>query len=202
MTPSRKKANRKGTRELLLKAAREELIAGNGDLEVANVSKRAGVSAGLTFYHFGNKSGLLNAIVNDFYRKLDDSIVAVQFDGETWAEREQARVHAMVEMYYQDPVAVLVATRLRSDPAYASEEAQRAKRLDQLGAKNIAQAQRGGEIDKHFDPLLLVSMLLAGVTSGVCSALSRQPPLPLEEAQQQIWCFVERAVGLDQNNVE
>ncbi|MEO0616977.1 MAG: TetR/AcrR family transcriptional regulator [Pseudomonadota bacterium] len=187
-------SRRGGTRAQLLAAARAELIEGNGDLEVARVAKRAGVSAGLTYYHFKNKSGLLNALVRAFYDTLDDTVTAVPFQGATWAVREQARVYAMVAFFYRDPVALLVATRLRTDPTFAADESDRQLRLNQLGASNIRQAQRDGEIDGDLDPLLLVSMLLAGVMAGVQNALGQD--LPLESAQREIWSFVARAAGV------
>lgn len=196
MSQSSLQEDRKGARAAILQAAREELIAGNGDLEVAKVAKRAGVSAGLTYYHFDNKSGLLNAIVSDFYTTMDDRILAVPFEGATWAAREKARVFSMVEFFYSDPVAILVATRLRTDPAFAADEAGRTRRINQLGARNIAQAQREGEIDAARDPLLLVSMILAGVTEGVRTALGAEPPMPLAAAQAEIWTFVALAAGV------
>ena len=188
-----KSPRRVGTRAQLLAAARAELIEGNGELEVARVARRAGVSAGLTYYHFKNKSGLLNALVHSFYATLDDTVTAGPFKGATWAVREQARVFAMVAFFYRDPVALLVATRLRTDPAFAADEADRRERLNQLGASNIRQAQRDGEIDASLDPLLLVTMVLAGVMAGVQSALGQN--LPLESAQRDIWSFVARAAG-------
>lgn len=50
-----KSAAKESTRKRILDAARQEIVLGKGDLEVANVAKRAGVSDGLTYYHFGNK---------------------------------------------------------------------------------------------------------------------------------------------------
>ncbi len=196
MSQSAVKEDRKGTRAHILQAAREELVAGNGDLEVAKVATRAGVSAGLTYYHFANKSGLLNAIVSDYHATMDDNLLAVPFEGATWAEREKARVYAMVEFFYRDPVAILIATRLRTDPTFALEEAERNQRTNQMGARNVAQAQRDGEIDPARDPLLLVSMILAGVTEGVRTALSAEPPMPLAAAQAEIWTFVALAAGV------
>ena len=196
MNQSAVKQDRKGTRAHILKAAREELIDGNGDLEVANVAKRAGVSAGLTYYHFDNKSGLLNALVGDHYATMDAEILAVPFEGATWAERERARVYCMVEFFYSEPVSILISTRLRTDPTFAAEEAERNERTNEMGARNVAQAQRDGEIDPGRDPLLLVSMILAGVTEGVRTALSAQPPKPLAEAQAEIWNFVAMAAGV------
>ncbi|ABG42271.1 transcriptional regulator, TetR family [Paraglaciecola sp. T6c] len=190
------KAAKKSTRMRLLEAARVEIVIGNGDLDVANVAKRAGVSDGLTYYHFGNKAGLINAIVNEFYHDFDDKVAGVPFDGDTWKEREKARVHAMVSLFYDDPVAMIAATRLRTDPAFTKEEWQRNDRLEQLGARNIADAQRKGEIDETYNPLMLASMLLSGVMSGVRIALTTKPPLPVATAQQSVWGFVERAAGI------
>lgn len=189
-------AGRKGTREQLIAAARVELVEGNGDLELARVAKRAGVSDGLTYYHFGNKAGLIKALVADFYNAMDDSVLAVAFAGDTWAERERQRVNAMVAFFYRNPVALLVATRLRTEPSLLAEEVARTTRLNELGATNIAQAQRAGEINASYNPLLLVSMIVAGVTEGVRTALNTEPVIPIEEAQQEIWSFVARAVGI------
>ncbi|MEM8547629.1 MAG: TetR/AcrR family transcriptional regulator [Pseudomonadota bacterium] len=196
MSQAAGKKVRGGTRARLLEAARLELVEGGGDVEVAKVAKRAGASDGLAYYHFGNKTGLLNAIVSEFYQALDDKVVGVPFAGETWAEREKARTYAMVEYFYNDPVAMLIATRLRTEPAFAAEEAERSNRLNELGATNIAQAQRAGEIDADFDPLLLVASMLAGLMAGIRVALEMEPPMPLAEAQAALWAFVARTAGL------
>ena len=193
---SGEKKTRAATREQILQAARSELVEGGGDLELARVAKRAGVSDGLTYYHFGNKAGLIQALVQDFYAAMDSRVTAVPFAGTTWAERERSRVFAMVELFYLDPVALLVATRLRTEPSLVAEEAERTTRLYELGARNVAQAQRNGEINAAYNPLLLVSMILAGVTEGVRVALSTSPVIPLKDAQNEIWSFVARAAGV------
>lgn len=195
-TKSGEKKSRKATRDQILQAARAELVEGGGDVELARVAKRAGVSDGLTYYHFGNKAGLIQALVHDFYTAMDDRVTAVPFAGDTWAERERGRVFAMVEFFYHDPVALLVATRLRTEPSLIAEEAERTKRMNELGARNIAQAQSTGEINTTYNPLLLVSMILAGVTEGVRVALSTSPATPLRDAQNEIWAFVARAAGV------
>lgn len=195
--PTQRQRKAPGTRDRLLTAARTELVAHNGDLELARVAKRAGVSDGLTYYHFKNKAGLLEALVADFYREMDDRALAVYFEGKTWVERERQRVYAMVDFFYNDPVALLVATRLRSEPSLVAADVARTARINDLGAKNIAQAQRDGEIDATYDPLLLVSMIVAGVIEGVRTALGTTPPIPMATAQQEIWSFVARAAGVN-----
>lgn len=164
---------------------------------MAAVARRAGVSEGLAYYHFQNKAGLLDAIVQDFYQRLDASIAAVPFEGATWRERERTRVAAIVDFMYRDPAAALVANVVASDPTLLAQQRERARRLDELGARNIARAQRDGEIDPRLDPHLLVSMILGGVLAGITHALSSAPPKPQEDAEREIWSFVARAAGLE-----
>ncbi len=61
-----------GTRERLIRAAQEELIQSHGHLEMQAVAKRAQVSVGLAYHHFGSKAGLIAAVVEEFYSRLDD----------------------------------------------------------------------------------------------------------------------------------
>lgn len=193
---ARKRRSPREARRLIVDAARRELLDGAGDLEMTEVAKRAGVSEGLAYYHFGNKAGLLNAVVKDFYERLDEAVLAIPYEGASWRERERARTQEFVRLMYEDPVAPLVVDVVRADPGFASEERERRRRLNLLGARNIAEAQRAGEIDMSLDPALLVSMILGGVTAGINHALSARPPLPLAQAQQEIWSFVLRAAGL------
>ncbi|MBX3445456.1 MAG: TetR/AcrR family transcriptional regulator [Parvibaculaceae bacterium] len=195
-TKARKRRSPREARRLIVDAARRELLDGAGDLEMTEVAKRAGVSEGLAYYHFGNKAGLLNAVVKDFYERLDEAVLAIPYEGASWRERERARTQEFVRLVYEDPVAPLVVDVVRADPGFASEERERRRRLNLLGARNIAEAQRAGEIDMSLDPALLVSMILGGVTAGINHALSARPPLPLAQAQQEIWSFVLRAAGL------
>lgn len=195
-TKARKRRSPREARRLIVDAARRELLDGAGDLEMTEVAKRAGVSEGLAYYHFGNKAGLLNAVVKDFYERLDEAVLAIPYEGASWRERERARTQEFVRLMFEDPVAPLVVDVVRADPGFASEERERRRRLNLLGARNIAEAQRAGEIDMSLDPALLVSMILGGVTAGINHALSARPPLPLAQAQQEIWSFVLRAAGL------
>ena len=198
MSPPARRTRRpaKVARRTLIDAALEVLVEGDGNLEVAAVAKRAGVSESLAYYHFRNKAGLLDAMVEDFYERLDESITAVPFEGQTWREREESRVYAVVDFMYQDPASRLVANILVSDPKLLQKQRERQRRLDELGARNIAQAQRDGEIDAALDPHLLVSMILGGVLAGVNTGLSAQPTKPKERVAAEIWSFVARAAGV------
>jgi AcrR family transcriptional regulator len=63
-----------GTRERLIRAAEKELIRSHGHLEMQAVSKRAQVSVGLAYHHFGSKAGLIAAVVEAFYSRLDQMV--------------------------------------------------------------------------------------------------------------------------------
>ena len=166
------------------------------------VAARAGVSEGLAYYYFGNKPGLLDAVVRDFYDRLDESIMAVPFPGDTWVERERTRIGEFVRLMYEDPVAPLVLNVLRVNPALHAEEQERRRRLNALGARNVAEAQRDGEISPSHDPQMLVAMILGGVMAGVTEALSEVPRKPLSEVQAAAIAFVLRAAGVSEDAAE
>ena len=81
-----------GTAEKLLEAAEAELIASDGQMEMAAVARRAGVSVGLAYHHFGSKAGLVAAVVDAFYGPLREislgTAIPPQLD---WPARERAR---------------------------------------------------------------------------------------------------------------
>ena len=66
-------AARIGTPERLVRAAQEELIQSQGLLEMQAVAKRAKVSVGLAYHHFGSKAGLIAAVVEAFYHRLEEA---------------------------------------------------------------------------------------------------------------------------------
>jgi AcrR family transcriptional regulator len=63
-----------GTRQRLIEAAEKELIRSHGHLEMQAVSKRAQASVGLAYHHFGSKAGLIAAVVEAFYSRLDEMV--------------------------------------------------------------------------------------------------------------------------------
>jgi AcrR family transcriptional regulator len=132
-------------RQRILEAAAEEMVA-TGDIEVAAVARRAGVSVGLPYRYFGTRSGLVSAVVSAFYDRLDEAVTNREFDGDTWYDRERARVTVWVEHLYDDPLAPVVLGRLGGDAETANIEIRRLHGAIELGARNIARGQRDGEI--------------------------------------------------------
>ncbi|MEJ3658118.1 TetR/AcrR family transcriptional regulator [Actinomycetes bacterium KLBMP 9759] len=188
------KLSARGTaaRERILAAAAEEMVA-TGDVEVAAVARRAGLSVGLPYRYFGTRSGLLTAVLSAFYDRLDEAVITRRFDGRTWHERERARVTAWVEHLFGDPLAPVVLGRLGGDAA--GIQMQRLQAAIELGARNIAQAQRDGDLPAGRDPELLVAAVLGGVHTAVAIALTRSPRPESAQVAADLWAFVAGAAA-------
>lgn len=182
------------TRQRLLKAALAELEKYGMDLELKNVAKRAKLSEGITYYHFKSKAGLLQALSELFYEQLDEGVNLAIFEGKTWRERERLRVEAMVSLFYENPLAMMLITQEKAGSSLLADRS-RLERLYNLGEKNVQAAQATGEISSRLNPRLLVAMMLAAAMEGVKVALTCDPKLSLKEAKQQVWSFIERASG-------
>ena len=178
------------TRSLIIGAARRELVASGSEIEVNQIARRAGLSEGVVYYHFGNKKGLLDAMVRDHYQQIDEQVALIRFDGDTWVERERARVSAMIDLYHDDPSAALIARVVRSDPQLVAYETERRRQLFELGAKNIAEAQRSGEIAVDSDPRLLAAMLLTASEAAIIDSIERVPQINKAQLRQEIVSFI------------
>ena len=112
------------TRQRILACAGQLLVEGEGALEMAWVAKAAGVSAGLAYHHFGSKEGLLVAVVNDFYDRVEAASLMARLDGATdWEARERERLRLYIDFLLSDPLGVVVLSRLAHAPGVAAVEA-------------------------------------------------------------------------------
>lgn len=176
-------------------AAATEVLAEEGGVEVARVAARAGVSEGLPYRYFGNRSGLVAAVVDDFHLRLSEAVVYADFPGDTWQEREKERVHAWVHFLYDDPLSPVVLGGLGGDPVVAESWRRRLALAVEVGARNFARAQRAGDLPKGNDPTLLAATILGGVQSAVAIALASTPRPPESAVQDALWTFVRGAAA-------
>ena len=179
-------------RQILLAAAADELREREGALEVASVAGRAGVSVGLIYRHYGSKAGLLTAIVEDFYARLDAAIADAEAD--SWAERERIRTDLAVRFHYEDPLAPVILGRLVSDPEVAAAEARHLQQQVALGARNVARGQRDGEIPDDVDAGLAAALILGGVRQALIEVFTRKRRPRAERVADQLWRLVAAAV--------
>jgi AcrR family transcriptional regulator len=183
------------SRTRLLHAAAAELIDRDGTLEVMSVAARARLSVGLIYRWFDSKSGLVAAVVEDFYDRLDATV----FDpnpapGASWAERERKRTELAVAFHYDDPLAHVVLSRLAREPRVASIEADRVDRHVAAATRNLERGQERGEIPRDLDPELVGAMVLGGIREVLRHALAREPPPPRDAVIDELWRFIVAAV--------
>ena len=182
-------------RQRLLQAAREELISGDGALEVAPLAERAGLSVGLLYRHFGSKAGLAAAVVEDFFDRHDAAVMDLNpAPGADWATRERLRTELTVDFHYGDPLAPVLLWRLRREPEVAAVEAERITRHVRLAARNIELGQRDGELPADLDAGLLGAMVLGGIRQALAEALSRKRRPARDALVDELWRFIVAAV--------
>nr|WP_218922280.1 TetR/AcrR family transcriptional regulator [Kibdelosporangium phytohabitans] len=182
-------------RDKLLRAAAEEL-AETGELEVAAVSRRAGVSAGLPYRYFGTRSGLLIAVLDAFYQRMSDAAAMREYDAPTWADRERQRVRDWVTAAYADPLAPLVLGGLVGDAEVAAANTRHLHQMIEVGARNIAKAQRAGDLPADRDPEFLAAATLGGTNTLLSVALTRTERPPVDRLIAEAWTYLAGAVGL------
>ena len=178
------------TRTRLLGAAGEELAASGGTLEVAAVARRAGTSHGLLYHHFDSKGGLLAALVETFYDELTTTVLDVAFPEPTWALRERRRIEGAVAYFYANPLSEVILNSLAREPAVVTTEKRCIDRQMQIGAHNIAAAQKSGDIPDDMDPEVLVSLIVGGMLLTVGKTLGRRPRPAESWLVEHLWRFV------------
>ena len=200
MPTATRKRDPEATRRRILAAAQELLVEGEGSLEMAWVAKAAGVSQGLAYHHFGSKDGLLEAVVNDFYDRVEDAVLMARLDEiEDWERREQERVSRYIEFLLNDPLGLVVITRLANTPAVAAVEAQRWDVLVSVGARNMAEGQARGAIGGTLDSELLAAMVLGAVRAAVSRVLASGTPQDNKQLARDIWAFARVGLQLEES---
>lgn len=184
-------------RQRLLAALTDALVAGQGDFEVADVARRAGVSVGLAYHHFGSKAGLLAALIDDFHDR-HDAVANQRLDGSLpWARRERTRLEASVGFMYDDPLAPVLMGRLAGSAEAMAVEGARRRAMVELAAHNIAHGQRMGFIAAAIDPVIAGAAIIGGIRQAVAIAMASPTPPPREKVVDQIWAFIAGGLGLE-----
>lgn len=189
-----------GTRERLVSAAQEELIRGHGHLEMQAVARRARVSVGLAYHHFGSKAGLIAAVVEEFYNRLDQAAFSgARLTSEAWADRERERIAVYVAFHYRHPFAPLVIGALSRAPEVLDVETAFTNRQLAAGALMLRAAQRDGIVADDIDPHLAIALMIGGIRQALIGALtSERRPTP-GKLTNDIWAFMAGALRLTAN---
>ncbi|MEV4102323.1 TetR/AcrR family transcriptional regulator [Nonomuraea sp. NPDC049649] len=182
------------TRRRILEAAAAEL-AETGDLEVAAVARRAGLSTGLPYRYFGTRSGLMSALLEDFYGRLVAETVLGHFTGDTWLDRWRAQVTRWVDWVYDEPLAPVVLGRMVGDARVAAMEARCTRQVIAIGAKHVAAGQAEGAVTRGRDPELMSAAVVGGMRSILAVVLDQDPRPDRAGIREEIWRFSTAALG-------
>jgi len=186
-----------GAPERLIGAAQEELIQGHGLLEMQAVAKRAKVSVGLAYHHFGSKAGLIAAVVEGFYNRLEDvAFSPSKLVSPDWAGREKERIAAYISFHYDHPFAPLVVGALSRAAEVLDVEQAFTRRQLIAGAHNLRAGQRDGVIPRDLDPRLTIALMIGGIRQALIGALTSSHRPDRDDLTDKIWVFVAGALRL------
>ena len=195
-------ATKIGTPERLIRAAQEELIHSHGLLEMQAVAKRAKVSVGLAYHHFGSKAGLIAAVVEGFYNRLEEAAFSPsKLISSDWAGREKERIAAYISFHYDHPFAPLVVGALSRAAEVLDVEQAFTKRQLTAGAHNLRAGQRDGVIPTGLDPRLTIALMIGGIRQALIGALTSSHRPDRDELTDKIWVFVAGALRLPATQV-
>jgi AcrR family transcriptional regulator len=190
-------ATKIGTPERLIRAAQEELIQGGGLLEMQAVARRAKVSIGLAYHHFGSKAGLIAAVVEGFYNRLEDvAFSPSKLVSSDWPGREKERIAAYIAFHYDHPFAPLVVGPLSRAAEVLDVEQAFTRRQLAAGAYNLRAGQRDGVIPADLDPRLTIALMIGGIRQALIGALTSRRRPDRGQLTDKIWVFVAGALRL------
>jgi AcrR family transcriptional regulator len=186
------------TRRRLLDAARERAIASGGHFEIADVARDAGVVPSLVHRYFGSKSGLVAALVDDYFDRFHAEVLDVDLDQQgDWAHHERRRLEAGVRFHYREPFSVVVYGALARDPEVARREADRIAEVVQRAARSIRKGQKAGELPADVDPGLAGAAMFGAMRLVMVEALTRSRRPSPDRVIDVLWRQVAASVHID-----
>ncbi len=144
-----------GARDLLLQTASDIMRAGDTiDISLSELSLRSGLNSALVKYYFGNKAGLLKALLDRDMAGIVHSVDALMHKDMDPEARLRRHIGAVVDTYYQTPYLNRLLMRLvrDSEPAEAQRIADEyLAPLSQAYDKLIADGVKQGKF-RDVDP--------------------------------------------------
>ncbi|MGV0783162.1 TetR/AcrR family transcriptional regulator [Mycolicibacterium sp. XJ775] len=183
-------------RQQLIDAARDELVHGNGVFELSGLTRRAGLSTGALYHHFGSKSGLLTAIYDGFYDGLRHAIADAHLPDGDWATRERNRTHRFVAYHLADPLAPILLNRTAGDPQLTELGEAYIHDLIDSAAANIRHGQQLGALPTDLDPDSAAAYVIGGLRHGIAQQLRVIPTPNSDQATQTLWRFTAAVLGI------
>ncbi|WP_180930243.1 TetR/AcrR family transcriptional regulator [Streptomyces sp. AJS327] len=190
-------AKGRATRDRIIGATREALIAGGGRADLQDIAVRAHVPPSLIHRYFDSRSGLISTVVADFYDRLSAEVVTPDLtEIGPWPDRERERVRRGISFHYNTPFASVVYGPLGREPRVAAAETELIGRIIALGADNIRRGQHDGDLPSCVDPELASAAIFGSLRSLLVTALARPTRPEVDALAATHWRQVAAAVGL------
>ena len=200
VSAAKRTARGESTRERILEAARAEIIASQGGMQLAAVAKRAGVSPGLPYRYFESKSALLVAVVQSFFDAVDDTVYRPVFEevSPDWWEREKARIAALVGFFYDEPLGAFIVTQLAGDAAVVEARHTRMTRQIRGAARNVKTGKKLGRVPAHIDEQIGGALLMGGVYEAIDLALTSKPRMNKHRLMTELQSFMRHVLQIEE----
>jgi AcrR family transcriptional regulator len=148
--------------------------------------------------YFGSKSGLVGALVDDFFDRFHQRVLDLDLEQHgDWARHERMRLEAGVRFHYGEPFAVVLYGPLSRDPEVARREAERTASVVERAARSIRRGQRSGELPVGVDPGLAGAAMFGAMRLVMVEALTRPTPPPPERVIEVLWRQIAASVQID-----
>ncbi len=122
----RTRAEMEATRASLLATARQELAKhGYADTSMDELTAQAGLTRGALYHHFGDKKGLLAAVVAQMDDEMDARLQAISDQAEDPWQGFRSRCRAYLEMALEPEIQRIVLRDARAVLGGASPDSQR-----------------------------------------------------------------------------
>ncbi len=171
VTPGQRKQKRRQTqrgaetRALVVQSAVDCICEeGFAASSMSRIAERAGVTWGVMQYHFGDRGGLLSAVLDAGYEHLTQRLMEIEIAGDGLEERVRGLVDEGWRIFGA-PMAracfeIILATRREMTPRSASRERllEVARELSEVSDALLAKTVRGGRPPKRTH-LVLTSAL-------------------------------------------
>ena len=184
------------TRARLIGATAEALIEGDGDFEMSQLARRAGVSDGLPYHYFGSKAGALSAVIDDFYDRYYGVVNRTLDRDAPWAERELERLRGWIGFLYGEPLAPIVLGRMGRTVQVAGLETSRQDQLIGLARRNIEAGQQTGEISDSIDAGIAAAAIIGAIRQAASQAFAEAKRPDPGVVTEQLWALISGALGL------
>ena len=183
-----------------MEAARQSLVESGGDIELAAIAERAGVSPGLPYRYFDSKSALLVAIVDEFFDEFDEAIYRPTFEeiSNDWWQRERHRLDCTVNFFYDRPLGSIILSTLAGDGDVVNAVHRRRSQQVRGASTNVRTGQSLGRVPEHIDSVLAGALLMGGVYQAVALAVGRRPKLPKSRVITQLQFFMRNVLEIEE----